>query len=160
MIVLRIWFKKQWSWVNVFKTKIVLIDLLHILSLFFFYTELGHSMASTLLPSGVEVQTCMDNCQKVKKKRDKIWSKSIRTILVLKTFTQLHCFLNQILEGLLQFIFSSFWNSNKNDKRYTCQINLTCIISIWIKLKKVTTVVCVEHITKNILRLIRNLKYL
>lgn len=26
--------------------------------------ELGHSMSSTLLPSGVEVQTCMDNCQK------------------------------------------------------------------------------------------------
>lgn len=26
--------------------------------------ELGYSLSSTLLPSGVEVQTCMDNCQK------------------------------------------------------------------------------------------------
>jgi hypothetical protein len=102
----------------------------------------------------IMLTTCYDLILFRKKKRDKIWSKSTRTILVLKTFTQLHCFLNQILEGLLQFIFSSFWNSNKNDKRYNCQINLTCIISIWIKLKKVTTVVCVEHITKNILRLI------
>jgi hypothetical protein len=36
----RIWFKKQWSWVNVFKTKIVLVDLLHILSLFFFLNRI------------------------------------------------------------------------------------------------------------------------
>ena len=29
------------------------------------FLDLGHSLQSTLLPSGTEVQTCVDNCQKV-----------------------------------------------------------------------------------------------